>query len=296
MKGKNKMLQKIMAAVTALLLWILPGGLPSAPAETPAGEEMTLTAFNVGKADCLLLRCGENAYLIDTAKGKHHEQIMEGMKKLGVDRLDGILITHMDSDHVGGLKKLLKTELQADHLYGPAYYFPEEGKKEESPILKAAEKQNMTPEVLRPGDELPLGSGTLRVLGPLRAATDKEDNNSLVLYAETAGGSILLAGDMEFPEETDLLAAGSIPEADVLKVGNHGDGDATSPELLRAVKPRIAVISTSTEEKSSTPADRVLQDLAACGAEVYQTQEAVWGIRVTIRDGKVTAARMDTLP
>ena len=119
---------------------------------------------------------------------------------------------------------------------------------------------------------------------------------SLVLYAEAAGGSILLAGDMEFPEETDLLAAGSIPEADVLKVGNHGDGDATSPELLRAVKPRIAVISTSTEEKASTPADRVLQDLAACGAEVYQTQEAVWGIRVTVRDGKVTAARMDTLP
>ena len=296
MKGKNKMLQKIMAAVTALLLWILPGGLPSAPAETPAGEEMTLTAFNVGKADCLLLCCGENAYLIDTARGKHHEQIMEGLKKLGVDHLDGILITHMDSDHVGGLKKLLKTELQADHLYGPAYYFPEEGKKEESPILKAAEKQNMTPEVLQPGDELPLGSGTLRVLGPLRAATDKEDNNSLVLYAEAAGGSILLAGDMEFPEEEDLLAAGSIPEADVLKVGNHGDGDATSPELLRAVKPRIAVISTSTEEKSSTPADRVLQDLAACGAEVYQTQEAVWGIRVTVRDGKVTAARMDTLP
>jgi glyoxylase-like metal-dependent hydrolase (beta-lactamase superfamily II) len=101
------MLQKIMAAVTALLLWILPGGLPSAPAETPAGEEMTLTAFNVGKADCLLLRCGENAYLIDTARGKHHEQIMEGLKKLGVDHLDGILITHMDSDHVGGLGMLI---------------------------------------------------------------------------------------------------------------------------------------------------------------------------------------------
>ena len=54
---------------------------------------------------------------------------------------------------------------------------------------------------------------------------------------------------MEFPEEVSLLEAGMIPHADVLKVGNHGNGDATSEELIKAVSPSLAVISTNTEDR-----------------------------------------------
>ena len=142
-------------------------------------------------------------------------------------------------------------------------------------------------ERLQGGDQLPLDGGELRVLGPLHEARDKEDNNSLVLFARAAGGSMLLAGDMEFPEESDLLSAGVIPQADVLKIGNHGDNDATSEALLNAVQPKVAVISTSTDEKSSTPSSRVLRLLSKWNVEVFQTQEAKTGILVTIRDGNI---------
>lgn len=260
-----------------------------------AAEKMTLMVFNVGKADCLLLRSGGSCYLIDTAKGKHAEFLQEGLETLGVTHLDGVIITHMDSDHVGGLKKLLKSGLTIDHVYISAFYHPEDKDKKENPGIKAAEKQGYEAETLRGGDELPFDGGKLSVLGPLREAADKDDNNSVVLLAEAAGVRFLLAGDMEFPEEEDLLRAGLVPEADVLKVGNHGDDDATSIALLKAVKPGIAVISTSTEEKASTPARRVLEALAAWNTEVYQTQEASWGILVTASDGKVTAERVDSL-
>ena len=257
-------------------------------------DEMSLLAFNVGKADSLLLRCGDSCYLIDTGRGKHSELLQEGLETLGVTRLDGVIITHMDSDHVGGLKKLLKSDLSIDHIYLPALYLPEEEGKE-NPGVKAAKKQGYEAELLQGGDELPLDGGSLKVLGPLKPAGDKEDNNSLVLLAQAAGGSMLLAGDMEFPEEAVLLNAGVIPRADVLKVGNHGDDDATSEALLSQVQPKIAVISTSTEEKASTPAERVLRALAAWKTEVYQTQEAEWGILVTLRDGEILAERLDTL-
>ena len=271
-------------------------GMPAAAGLSGAeAEEMTLTAFNVGKADSLLLQSGESAYLIDTGRGKNWEKIEEGLRRLGVTRLDGVVITHMDSDHVGGLKKMLKSGLETDHLYAPAFYLPEKD-GEENPAVKAARKSGPEVEFLQGGAELPLDGGRLLVLGPLHAAADKEDSNSLVLYAEAAGGSILLAGDMEFPEEEDLLRAGVIPRADVLKVGNHGDDDATSPALLSAVQPKAAVISTSTEEKASTPAKRVLKALEAWNTQVYQTQEAEWGIRVTVRDGEITAERLDRLP
>ena len=260
-----------------------------------SGQEMSLLAFNVGKADSLLLRSGSTTYLIDTGRGKNWETIEEGLKALGVERLDGVIITHMDSDHVGGLKKLLKSDLQVGCVYAPAFYLPEKKEDKENPAVKAVAKQNVELVFLQGGDALPLEGGSLRILGPLRAATDKEDNNSLVMLAEAAGSRILLAGDMEFPEEQSLLEAGVIPRAEVLKVGNHGDGDATSDALLQAIQPKIAVISTSTEEKSDTPANRVMRALKAWDAEVYQTQEAKWGILVTIRDGVISAARLDRL-
>ena len=271
-----------------LLAAALMGLLAVTPARSRAAE-MSLMVFNVGKADCLLLRSGEDAYLIDTARGKNWKEpgLEEQIRALGVEKLTGVIITHMDSDHVGGLKKMLKAGLEPEHIYVPAFFLPEK-EGEENPAVKQTEKLEMEVESLRGGDEIALDGGTLRVLGPLRAATDKEDNNSLVLYAEAAGGSMLLAGDMEFPEEEDLLQAGVIPPADVLKVGNHGDGDATSNALLQAVLPKVAVISTSTEEKASTPAARVLTALRSCGAEIWQTQDTEVGVLITLRDGEIT--------
>ena len=286
-------MSRILTTALALALGLIP--LMGVPAGT-AAEEMSLMAWNVEKADCLLLCSGKTNYLIDTARSRNWDLIEEGLQARNVNRLDGVIITHMDSDHVGGLKKLLKSGIAVDHLYIPAFYLPEDNPDKENPAVKTASKQGVEVEYLQGGDTLPLDGGILRVLGPLSAATDKEDNNSIVLLAEAAGGSILLAGDMEFPEESELLKAGVIPRADVLKVGNHGDNDATSSELLSAVQPKIAVISTSTEEKSSTPAPRVLRTLATWGVEVYQTQEAVWGVLVTVRDGEITAERINELP
>ena len=266
-----------------LLVFILSSLL--APAAAGAGEEMSLYVLNVGKADSMILRSGENIYLIDTGRGSTMDVTESALKEEGITHLDAVIITHMDSDHVGGLKKLLKSDVTLDHIYVPAYFLQEE-KDKENPAIKAAEKQGRETEILEAGQTLPLGEGKITVLGPISPATDKEDNNSLVLLAEAAGGSILLGGDMEFPEEAALLRAGVIPRADVLKVPNHGDGDATSEEFLRAVQPKIAVISTSTEEKETTPDPRVMELLEQMNVETYQTQDSRTGVLVTLRDGE----------
>lgn len=267
-----------------LLVFILSSLLaPAAAAGT--GEEMSLYVLNVGKADSMILRSGENIYLIDTGRGRTMDVTESALKEEGITHLDAVIITHMDSDHVGGLKKLLKSDVTLDHIYVPAYYLQEE-KDKENPAIKAAEKQGRETEILEAGQTLPLGDGKITVLGPISPATDKEDNNSLVLLAEAAGGSILLGGDMEFPEEATLLRAGVIPRADVLKVPNHGDGDATSEEFLRAVQPKIAVISTSTEEKETTPDPRIMELLEQMNVETYQTQDSRTGVLVTLRDGE----------
>ena len=249
--------------------------------------EMSLLAINVRKADALLLRCGQSAYLIDTGIKKNSDILLDVLRKEGITKLTGVILTHTHADHTGGLKALLESEFVVENIYTSKYYVlkKEDGKH---PVEKATKKTDHEINYLVSGDTLPLDSGKLTVLGPLELNEDAENNNSLVILAEGGGGSILLTGDMEFPEEDSLLKAGLIPHADVLKVGNHGEGDATSNAFVNAVQPSLAVISTNTEDEPDTPDPRVLKLLNDNKIPVLITQDAEEGVLVTLRNGEIT--------
>ena len=248
--------------------------------------EMSLLAINVRKADALLLRCGESAYLIDTGAKKEAETLLSVLRSEGITRLTGVILTHTDSDHVGGLKALAESEIEIGNIYTSRYYVlkKEDGKH---PVEKALKKTDYTYTYLSGGDELPLDGGKLTVLGPVEKNEEAENCNSLVLLAEGGGGSILLAGDMEFPEEASLLKAGIIPKADVIKIGNHGEGDATSTQLITTVQPQLAVISTNSEDEPDTPDPRVLQLLKQQNVRVLITQDSTYGVLVTLKNGEI---------
>ena len=249
--------------------------------------EMSLLAINVRKADALLLRCGQSAYLIDTGIKKNSDILLAVLRKEGITKLTGVILTHTHADHTGGLKALLESEIVVENIYTSKYYVlkKEDGKH---PVEKATKKTDHEINYLVSGDTLPLDGGKLTVLGPLELNEDAENNNSLVILAEGGGGSIRLTGDMEFPEQDSLLKAGLIPHADVLKVGNHGEGDATSNAFVNAVQPSLAVISTNTEDEPDTPDPRVLKLLDDNKIPVLITQDANEGVLITLRNGEIT--------
>lgn len=257
---------------------------PYAKAETP----LTLFAINVGKGDALLLNAGNDTYLIDTGLAEHWGDVSRALKMLQVSRLTGVILTHTDKDHAGGAWALATSSIEVGRWYAPAHF---NGKEAKHPLVEAAALRGETVTFLQAGATLPLGTGTLAVLGPVQAS-ETENCNSLVLLAEASGGRMLLTGDMEFPEEEDLLRAGLIPRCDVIKIANHGEGDATSPALIQAVMPKVAVISTSTQEEPDTPDTRVLHLLKTAGTKVYLTQDAASGVLVTIDQGRVEASGM----
>lgn len=268
----------------ALLFFLCFLFLAPFSARAEASGELSLLAINVGKGDSLLLQSGENAYLIDAGKKKAFDQLYSVLQRNGITHLNGVILTHTDSDHTGGLKQLLASGLEIDQVYASAYYNKETSKH---PAVKALKKTDREVIFLSVGDSLPLGEGTLQVLGPLHHDQEKENNNSLVLLASGGGGTMLLTGDMEFPEEADLLEAGVLTPVDVLKIGNHGESDATSEALLEAVTPKIAVISTNTSEEPDTPALRVIRLLKSRNIQILQTQDADQGVLVTLRDGEL---------
>ena len=276
-----------MTRLLFILLLICSLLLSSAGAESAGETEMTLLAINVRKADALLLRCGKSVYLIDTGIKKNADALLDVLHREGVTRLTGVILTHTHADHVGGLKALLESDIVVERIYTSKYYVlkKEDGKH---PVDKAIKKKDYEVIYLSGGDTLPLDGGKLTVLGPLELNDEAENNNSLVLLAEGGGGSILLTGDMEFPEEESLLKAGVIPQADVLKIGNHGEGDATSTLLVTTVQPKLAVISTNSDDEPDTPDPRVIRLLNNQRIPTVITQDSKDGILITLRNGEVS--------
>lgn len=260
-------MKRLLAGILiALALLTGCGKKASAVPEPPAApeEEAWLCMLDVGKGDAILIRAGGKTYLVDTGKKDRFDTLERAFAYFGIERLDGVFLTHADSDHAGGLTKLAKSGTEVGAWYASAFW---DGGKKKHPAVKAAEKRGEEAVLLNAGDTV---DGLFTVLGPL-SESDNEDDNSLVMRLSMNGVSVLLAGDMEYGEEEELLDAGACLAADVLKVPNHGDDDTCSGPFLQAVRPKIALISTDPAEKPGTPDPLLLASLEGAGISVYRT-------------------------
>lgn len=247
--------------------------------------------INVGKADAILLLLGQERYLVDTGTKDSYEQLEKALSVYEISKLDGVFITHTDKDHVGGLNKLLKSNIQVEMVYAPEIHSEKSLKKHDA--YSAAEKQAIPFQWLKAGDVIASGDCSFEVLGPLAVDVENNNNNSLVMNLITPEGNILLTGDMEFSEENQLLDQNLIPEATVLKVAHHGDNDATGIEFVKTVKPKWAIISTNSEEEKDTPDEGVLMLLWAQKAGTAVTEDAQIGILVSLMEGNASVYEID---
>lgn len=280
MKKKEKRLLAVMLALTMLL-----GGC--AQAEQQSVQSVEMLVINVGKADALLISLGKQRYLIDTGTAESWGKLQYVLENQGVERLDGVFLTHTDKDHGGGMAALAKSDIEVEHWYAAQIFH--EKKQKNHQAVRAARARGQQVEWLKAGDKIQAGESWFTVLGPLSKNTENENNNSLVMRLDTPEGAMLLTGDMEFAEEAELLASGANLSAAVLKVAHHGEDDATSDKLVAAVSPQIAVISTNTLQEPDTPAASVLAVLEAANVQVFQTQDADLGVRVILKEGAAQA-------
>lgn len=252
--------------------------------QTDAVENFMVEFINVGKADSALITAGDKAYLIDTGEKESVPAILSALEAQGIEKLDGVFLTHKHSDHIGGLKKLSK-EVPIETVYSAEISMDEENG--ENKIEKAVEKAGLTQVKLTAGDKVEITSDlAFEIIGPLTYNSKDDNDNSLVMRLNVNGRVFLFTGDMQFAEEASLLEAGTDLKADVLKVGNHGNRDATSEEFAQAVSPEIAVISTDTSVDTDSANIRVRNLFR--DSEVLITQDYTQGIKVSVSsEGKL---------
>lgn len=269
----------LLAIVLALLC-----GCAASPGPISDGD-MRILFINVGKADAALLSDGECHYLIDTGTKDSAGDLLDALDAMGVTALDGVFLTHTHSDHIGGMETLAEN-IPITTLYHAG--ITELTKKGVNKFERFSEELGIPHTALSAGDSLTLAEGvTAEVLGPLYPNSEDDNDQSLVLMIHASGRKILLTGDMQFAEEATLLNAGKDLSADILKVGNHGNPDATSDAFAKAVSPSIAVISTDTAEDEDSANPRVLAVFGE-DTEIFLTQDASLGILVTVAaDGTI---------
>ena len=251
----------------------------------PAPNPFAILFVNVGKADAAILRFGDTTVLIDTGSAESAPQLIGGLNTLGVTNISAVFITHSHSDHLGGLDAL-SANYDIPMVYSP--FFSEADKNGIGKIVKRAEKLNLPHTELKAGDTVPVADGvTFRVLGPLSLNETDDNENSLVLQFTYGGKTFLFTGDMQFAAEQALIDSGASLKSDVLKVGNHGNPDATGDGFGALVSPEVAIISTNTIEDPDSANPRVYTALPA--AQVAVTQDFPIGILLTLDDSGAIA-------
>lgn len=256
-----KYLKSILAAV--LLAGLLLGC-------TPTADSLTVTFPKIGKADCGILIQGDQVLVIDCGEAENSGEILQTLKSLGVTKIDCLVITHFDKDHVGGAAAILET-LKVERVLEPDYT-PENPLSESYIAYRQALAETGVPVTRVSGsEEFSLGTADVTVTGTNGKTYDKntDNNNSLIVSVTHAGNRLLFAGDIEKQRIQDLLDGG-IGQYDFLKVPHHGVYNRALPDFFRAVGMDCAVITCS--EKN--PADpETLSALAALDVQTYLTDD-----------------------
>jgi len=292
--GVKKRLLRFFCLSVALLLMIVLVGCADKAGETQrthtpiiptSDHDVSVLFINVGRADATLLTIDGHRFMIDTGEKTSVPALFRALAQSGVEILDAVFLTHTHSDHIGGMEALSK-RCTIGKLYSAE--ISENTKKGENKIENLASELSLNHVKLKAGDVVPLVEDvSFEVLGPLTYNADDDNDNSLVLRLHVNGKTVLFTGDMQFAEESTLLEKYNNLTADVLKVGNHGNPDATSDEFAKAVSPELAVIPTNTAEDVDSANPRVKEALG--NATIYVTQDYRCGALLIVqKDGSIS--------
>lgn len=252
-----------------------------APNETATSSDTEINAesdflkvhiIDIGQGDSILLENSTETILIDGGNKGKGDEVIDYLKNIGVTKLNAVISTHPDADHVGGLADIINS-MPVEAVYAPRVTHTTEAYKE---FLLAVKAQSLKIKVAKNGVVIPSNSKELAMefIGPTAQYSASDFNNwSAILQVTHGKNKFLFAGDAETPAENDMIDANILEDIDVLKVSHHGAKEATNANFLALVKPEIAAISVGEGNRYAHPTSSTLKRLKKAGATVYRTDQ-----------------------
>ncbi|HFI0695511.1 TPA: DNA internalization-related competence protein ComEC/Rec2 [Streptococcus suis] len=243
--------------------------------------ENEVTVVDIGQGDSIFLRDmrGRTA-LIDVggrvdfaAKEEWQERSSQAnaertmipyLHSRGVDRIDSLVLTHTDADHVGDVLEVAKRV-----QIGRIYVSP--GSLTVPDFVATLKEINVPVHVVAVGDRLPIFDSYLEVLYP-DGTGDGGNNDSIVLYGRLLETNFLFTGDLE-QRELDLIETYPKLPVDVLKAGHHGSKGSSYPEFLDHIGAKIALVSAGENNRYKHPHQETLDRFDSRNIQVYRTDQ-----------------------
>ena len=208
-------------------------------------SNLEITAFDVGNADCFLVKTPNNKYLmIDTAKsgykgGKSQAEMimMKYFKDTGIKNLDSIIVTHFDEDHSGGAVDLMKG-VTVEKLYVNDIHHKSQAAKK---IYKTAELRGVNI-IEAKNSQVVYDKSGLKITNFVSKKYDNDNDSSIVTTLKYGDFSMLFTGDASASVIKNLLDETNSSYT-VLKVPHHGAYGGIDRELIQKVKPKYSIVS-----------------------------------------------------
>ena len=253
--------------------------------DAPAPTGVRLTTFDVGQGESMLLESGKLRLLVDTGgapfgSGSFNigaRVIAPSLWARRVTRLDALLVTHGDPDHIGGAPVVLEDFTPRQFWEGVVVPRHEPSQQ----LRNTATTAGSVSVLRRAGDSLPWGRARLRVLHPPEPDWERprvRNDDSVVLEVTCGDVALLLTGDIGADVERAIAPQLTPAAVRILKVAHHGSRTSSSSALLESWRPQIAIISAGRGNTFGHPTPEVIARLESIGARIYRTD----------RDGQIT--------
>ena len=219
--------------------------------------------IDVKQGDSSLLYLDDKAILIDTG-GLYNQIVVEKtivmLKSFGINKIDYLIITHGDYDHMGDSIYLVNN-FKVDKVILNNDDYNELEKK----LIKVLDKKKI--KYLKGLQEIKLDNYKLEFLNT--SEYDNENDNSNVIYLNYNDYKFLFMGDAGIDREKDILKKYVLKDIDFLKVGHHGSNTSSSKIFINNIKPKYAIISVGKNNRYGHPKSSVLDTLS--NSKIYRT-------------------------
>lgn len=279
--------KRIGIVITAILM-LMCCGCSSKQTEVPKPPQVTgkfdFTVLKAGKADGIILSTENQNIIIDCGEKSDGDKIVDYLKEKNITKIDYLIITHFDKDHVGGFPKVAEA-VTIDNIFVPDY---EGNNSEYKKYIDTVNEKALNVTVLKEDISFMPDDVMFEVSVPKKKQYKESDNDfSLVVTVIHGDNRFLFAGDAEEERLVEVMAElrGTY---DFLKVPHHGRYNEVTSRFINAVMPKYSVICDS--EKN--PADeQTLNCLNDAESEVFSTKN---GDVVVSSDGSDITVHQDS--
>jgi competence protein ComEC len=247
----------------------------------------TITVLDVGQGDSIFIRFPYNkgnilidtgGYTYETTYSIAEEKIIPYLKSIGVKKIDYLIESHGDADHIGEATNLIENFKVDKVIINQGDYADLE--KE---LIGVLEDKNI--KYYQGLKEINIDKYKLSFLNT--GLYDNENDNSNVIYLNYNGIKFLFMGDASLEREKDILKKYNLNNIDFLKVGHHGSNTSSSEEFINSINPKYSIISVGKNNRYGHPKDSVLETLS--NSIIYRTDyEGSIKIKITKNEYKIS--------